>query len=123
MHMKKILALVLCTCLLLSLGVYVEFDDFGKEFYVDRRFRSLLERGFVCDRERVAKLKELIGRGFTKQLLITNDICLKTLTHRYGGWGYDHIPVNIVPMMEDYAISEADIACITRTNPVNFLQR
>jgi len=107
---------------LLSLGVYVEFDNFGKEFYVDRRFKSLLEKGFVYDRERVVMIRELIGRGYAKQLMITNDICLKTLTHHYGGWGYDHILTNIVPMMEDHGISHDDIECIVRYNPMEFLQ-
>ena len=67
-------------------------------------------------------IKKLIDRGYTKQILITNDICLKSMLHAYGGWGYDHIGENIVPMMEDFGISQSDIHTIVRDNPVSFLE-
>lgn len=108
---------------ILDRGAYAEFDDFGKEFYVDRRNRNLLEDSFARDTERVQFIKKLVDRGYTKQILITNDICLKSMLHRYGGWGYDHIPKNIVPMMEDFGISEKDIKTIIKDNPVRLLER
>jgi len=45
------------------------------------------------------------------------------MLHRYGGWGYDHIGENIVPMMEDFGISQKDIETIIRDNPVRMLER
>lgn len=108
---------------ILNEGAYVEFDDFGKEYYVDRRNRNLLLHSFATDVERVKFLKELIDKGFTKQILISNDICLKSMLHKYGGWGYDHIFKNIVPMMEDFSISREDIKTILYENPLNFVER
>ncbi len=108
---------------ILERGAYAEFDDFGKEYYVDRRNRNLLEGSFARDTERVKFIKKLIERGFAKQILITNDICLKSMLHKYGGWGYDHIPRNIVPMMEDFGINKKDIETIIRDNPIRFLER
>ena len=107
----------------LNEGAYVEFDDFGKEYYVDRRNRNLLLDSFATDVERVKFLKELIDKGFAKQILISNDICLKSMLHKYGGWGYDHIFKNIVPMMEDFSISREDIKTILYENPLNFVER
>lgn len=107
----------------LDMGAYVEFDDFGKEYYVDRRNRNLLLHSFATDVERVTFLKELIDSGYTKQILISNDICLKSMLHKYGGWCYDHIFTNIVPMMEDFSITEKDIKTILYENPVNFVER
>jgi len=68
-------------------------------------------------------IKKLIDKGFTKQILISNDVCLKSMLHLYGGWGYDHIGNNIVPMMEDFGIKPEDINTIIRDNPVRFLER
>ena len=106
---------------LIALGVIVEFDNYGKEFYVDRRNRNLLEGSFATDIERCREVARLIEGGYIDQILITNDICLKSLTHRYGGWGYDHILVNIVPMLRDCGLTEAHIRKILVENPANFL--
>ena len=107
----------------LDKGAYIEFDNFGKEYYVDRKNRNLLEGSFAYDTERVAFIKKLIEKGYKKQILITNDICLKSMLHRYGGWGYDHIGENIVPMMEDFGIRCEDIQTIILDNPLEFLER
>jgi phosphotriesterase-related protein len=48
-------------------------------------------------------------------------VCLKTLLHRYGGWGYDHVLTHIVPMMIDEGITEEQINVILRENPIRFL--
>lgn len=104
-------------------GAYVEFDNFGKEYYVDRWNRNLLQGSFAYDKERVQMIKKLIDRGYINQILITNDICLKSMLHNYGGWGYDHIGVNILPMMEDFGITTEQINTITRENAIRFLER
>ncbi len=108
---------------ILDMGAYMEFDDFGKEYYVDRRNRNLLLHSFATDPQRVEFMKKLIDKGYTKQILITNDICLKSMLHKYGGWGYDHIFQNIIPMMEDFGISQKDIETIVHENPIRFLER
>ena len=104
-------------------GAYVEFDNFGKEYYVDRWNRNLLKGSFAYDKERVQMIKKLIDRGYLNQILITNDICLKSMLHKYGGWGYDHIGVNVLPMMEDFGITKEQIDTITIHNPIKFLER
>ena len=48
-------------------------------------------------------------------------MCLKTCLRTYGGWGYDHVLVNIVPMMEDAGISQAAIDDLLIHNPAEFL--
>ena len=108
---------------ILERGAWLEFDNFGKEYYVDRWNRNLLKGSFAYDKERVQMIKKLIDRGHIGQLLITNDICLKSMLHNYGGWGYDHIGKNILPMMEDYGITGEQIDRITCENPIRFLER
>lgn len=106
----------------LDLGAYIEFDDFGKEFYVDRKNRNLLLGSFATDVKRIEFMKKLIARGYTKQILVTNDICLKSMLHTFGGWGYDHVITNSIPMMEDLGLSEAEIHTIMTENPLRFLE-
>lgn len=105
-------------------GAFIEFDNFGKEFYIDASERKQFAGGiFVTDSERVQALKQFVDDGFADHLLITGDVCLKTLIHAYGGWGYDHILLHIVPMMREFGIKEQDIETITRKNPLRLLEK
>ena len=102
-------------------GAYIEFDNFGKEYYIDTRNRGLLAGPFAFDIERAQVIKELIDEGFLTKILITNDLCFKTMLHSYGGWGYDHILTNIVPMLMEVGITEEQVETIIKENPKNFL--
>lgn len=106
---------------LLKKGVYVEFDNFGKEYYIRREVRNSGYGLFVHDTERVTLLKKLIDDGNVHQILLTCDLCLKNLLHKYGGWGYDHVLTNIVPMMEDEGISDEQIRTMLVNNPADWL--
>lgn len=100
-------------------GVYVEFDNFGKEFVIEPSERGFAGGIFIRDLDRVRIIRQLINRGFTNRLLITNDICLKTMLCCYGGWGYAHILNNIVPLMLSEGIDQAIIDQIIIDNPRN----
>lgn len=106
---------------LLAKGVYVEFDNFGKEYYIRREVRNSGYGLFVHDTERVTFLKKLIDAGYLNRILLSCDVCLKNLLHTYGGWGYDHVLTNIVPMMEDEGITEEQIKTMLVDNPANWL--
>lgn len=106
---------------LLKKGVYIEFDNFGKEYYIRREVRNSGYGNFVHDTERVTLVKKLIDMGYLNQLLLTCDLCLKNLLHHYGGWGYDHVLTNIVPMMEDEGITNEQIKTMLVENPANWL--
>ena len=106
---------------MLDRGVYVEFDNFGKEYYINREVRNSGYGLFVHDTERVTFLKRLIDEGYLKQILLSCDVCLKNLLHTYGGWGYDHLLKNIVPMMEDEGITQEQIKTLLVENPADWL--
>ena len=106
---------------LLEKGVYVEFDNFGKEYYIRREVRNSGYGCFVHDTERVSFLKKLVDAGFLGQVLLSCDLCLKNLMHRYGGWGYDHLLTNVLPMMEEAGISKEQIQTLLVENPANWL--
>jgi phosphotriesterase-related protein len=106
---------------ILKKGVFVEFDNFGKEFYIDPVDRGFAGGIFARDLERVTTIKTLVEGGYDKQVLVTNDLCLKCMLHHYGGWGYDHILRNVVPMMLDEGISLESIDNFLQNNPKSWL--
>ena len=106
---------------LLRTGAFVEFDNFGKEYFIERRFRGFAGGVFARDIERVVVLKQLVEGGYLRQLLITNDVCLKTLLHKYGGRGYDHVVTDVVPMLLDEGITPEQIDVLLQDNPRRFL--
>ena len=106
----------------LSAGALVGFDNFGKQDYVIPEDRTSWCGGIIStDRERVKALKVLIDEGFGQHILISNDVCRKTDLHHYGGWGYDHVLRNIVPMMIEEAIGEDVIDLFLKQNPKKLL--
>lgn len=106
---------------LLKKGVYVEFDNFGKEYYIRREVRNSGYGLFVHDTDRVTLLKRMIDDGYLHQILLSCDLCLKNLMHSYGGWGYDHVLTNIVPMMQDEGITNEQIEIMLKYNPADWL--
>ena len=100
---------------LLDRGVFIEFDNFGKEFYVSR------ERRFAYDLERIALLKTLIDEGYEKQILVCNDICLKSMWCKYGGLGYAHVLRTVKDMAIDAGIGKETYDSILCDNVRNFL--
>lgn len=86
---------------LLDKGVFIEFDNFGKEFYLQNNKR------FAYDLERIEILKKIIDAGYGDKVLLSNDICLKTMWRTYGGTGYAHILTNVRLMAEDAGIIDA----------------
>jgi phosphotriesterase-related protein len=94
-------------------GYNVEFDDFGNEFYDDALIGSI-----VRDLERVRALKAWIDAGYLGQLLVSHDICLKMLLKTYGGWGYDHLLLNVAPLMLREGIAPETVRALLYTNPM-----
>ncbi len=107
---------------IMDTGAWVEFDDFGKEFYIVTRPGEFAGGAFASDVERVRMIDSLCRDGYRDRILVSNDICLKMLLHRYGGYGYDHILSNILPMMECEGMADEDIGAIVRKNPIEFLK-
>lgn len=106
---------------LLETGVYIEFDNFGKEMFMDQWDIKQGSGRFATDSDRVRLVKSLLDKGFEKQILLSCDICLKSLLHQYGGWGYDHILTHIVPMMKEIGITSSQIDTMLKDNPKSWL--
>ena len=93
-------------------GAYVEYDTFGKEYT-----RTDLAYELPKDTQRVKSIVNMIEEGFGEQILISQDICFKMDLHRFGGWGYDHILNNVVPMFRQTGMGDDTIHQILEVNP------
>jgi phosphotriesterase-related protein len=109
---------------LLATGVFVEFDDFGKEFNLEPADRQGFAGGaFARDTERAAAIGQLVRQGYQRQILVANDICLKCMLRRYGGQGYGHILEHILPMMVREGIDAGTAHSLVTDNPTRLLCR
>jgi phosphotriesterase-related protein len=98
-------------------GAVVEFDCFGREYYgmVGEDYF------FGSDAWRVESVAKLVSEGYEDQIVISQDLALKIDLHRYGGQGYDHILVNVVPMLRRAGVSDAVLTKILVENPRRIL--
>ncbi|UCE55958.1 MAG: TatD family hydrolase [Desulfobacterales bacterium] len=97
-------------------GAYIEYDTFGKEYTRTDQSYELPK-----DTQRVRSIVDMIQEGFVENILISQDICFKMDLQRYGGWGYDHILTNIVPMFYKTGVGDDIIRRIVEVNPRNAL--
>lgn len=107
---------------MLKLGLWIEFDNFGKEF-TPAEGSSFAGGRFCPDSERTALFAGLFKAGWAKQLLMTNDICLKNMLMEYGGKGYSHVFREIPRLMHAHGLAPQDWQPqIMHHNPLKFLQ-
>jgi phosphotriesterase-related protein len=99
------------------MGCYLEFDLFGQESC----YYEFSPIDMPNDAMRVAFLIGLAEKGYLNQLLISEDICTKTSLGKYGGHGYDHILLHVIPLMRKKGMTDADIAQVTVGNPARML--
>jgi len=93
-------------------GASVEFDFLGMTF-------SALERH---GEPRVVELLcELLARGHTERILLSQDVCNDAQLQRYGGHGYTYLATTFLPRLRDAGVSAAEIETMTTVNPRRLL--
>ncbi|MDO8588352.1 MAG: hypothetical protein Q7T82_15090 [Armatimonadota bacterium] len=73
------------------------------------------------DTQRILELKRLIDAGWIRQIFISHDICLKSMTRKYGGWGYAHIFDVVQPRFRAAGIGSDALQTLTVENPRRLL--
>ena len=103
---------------LLRLGLTLEYDVFGFEmgFVVDG-----VAAQWPTDMLRIQELKRLIDSGWIEQIVISQDICMKCMTRKYGGWGYAHILDVLVPRFRAVGIGSNELQTLMVKNPRRLL--
>ena len=95
-------------------GIWLEYDLFGMEnsFYPYNPSFDMPNDG-----GRMAHVLALIAAGHRDQILMSHDIAYKTSLVKYGGYGYHHLLVNVVPRLRAKGIDDAGLRRLVVDNP------
>lgn len=104
---------------LLHRGFVLEWDFFGAETSQYWMKDSAID--LPLDYMRLDLIHELFGLGFRERVTVSHDICSLTRLTAYGGHGYAHLPLNVVPIMRRRGWSEADIEQLLVATPARLL--
>jgi phosphotriesterase-related protein len=69
----------------------------------------------------VELIVELLERGFTDRIFLSQDICTDDQLKVYGGTGYGYLAQHFLPHLRTAAVGEGEIATMTIDNPRRIL--
>lgn len=95
---------------LLKRGAYLEYDMIGIDFLFP-------EGQAPSDEQNANGIIRLIEDGYIEQLLLSQDVFMKIMLKKYGGWGYSHILENFVPRLKSKGVSQDEIDQLLIRNP------
>ena len=98
-------------------GCFLEFDLFGHE----SSYYPLTARDMPSDAQRLDVVGDLVARGLTRQVLVSQDICTRHRLVRYGGHGYKHLVEHVVMRMRERGWDDDHIEAILVRNPARLL--
>lgn len=76
----------------------------------------------ATDAERADAVAALLAEGHTRQVLACG-IWTKAALHAHGGWGYDHLPVDVLPMLRERGLDDAALTGLLVDEPRRLLDR
>jgi phosphotriesterase-related protein len=99
---------------LAATGVRLEYDLFGLEtsYYPYNPAFDMPNDG-----ERMRQILFLIERGHLAQILMSHDIAYKHCLTRWGGYGYHHLLVNVIPRLRGKGADDKVIQTLLIDNP------
>lgn len=101
-----------------SHGCYCEHDLFGIE---TSHYQPGPHFSMPSDAQRLAQLARLVEEGFGDRIVVSHDIHTRHRLMKFGGHGYSHIRLNVVPAMLRRGFSQQVVRAITETNPQTWL--
>ncbi len=95
-------------------GIWLEYDLFGLEnsFYPYNPSFDMPNDG-----GRMAHVLALMAAGHRDQILMSHDIAYKTSLVKYGGYGYHHLLVNVVPRLRAKGVDDPGLTRLLVENP------
>ncbi len=96
-------------------GAYVEYDMLGMNYFYPP------DKQCPSDHECIRGIKRLVEAGHAQRLLLSQDVFLKSMLTRHGGYGYAHILRNIVPALRRVGVSDDQIQTMLVGNPRRLL--
>jgi phosphotriesterase-related protein len=93
-------------------GAFIEYDMIGMDYWY-------ADQGVQCpsDEENARAIKRLLDLGYGDRVLLSQDVFLKMMLTRYGGFGYAYLLRHFVPRLKRHGLSEAAIGTMLVDNP------
>jgi phosphotriesterase-related protein len=93
-------------------GAFLEYDMIGMDYwYADQSVQC------PSDDDNARAIKRLIDAGFLSRLLLSQDVFLKMMLTRYGGFGYGYVLKHFVARLMRFGVSGDQIAELLEINP------
>jgi len=99
-------------------GAYIEYDMIGMDFWY-------ADQGVQCpsEEENARAIAGLVARGFAERVLLSQDVFLKMMLTRHGGFGYAYLQRHFLPRLRRHGVADAAIECMLIANPARILAR
>lgn len=93
-------------------GAFLEYDMIGMDYYY-------ADQDAQCpsDEENARAIHHLVDAGFADRILLSQDVFLKMMLTRYGGFGYAHVLRHFVPRLKRRGVEDAVIDRMMVDNP------
>jgi phosphotriesterase-related protein len=117
-HIDRTLADVRAVIDLARTGLWLEYDLFGLEtsYYPYHPAFDMPNDG-----GRMAHVLALMEAGHAGRILLSHDIAYKHALVKYGGYGYHHLLVNVVPRLRAKGVDDAGLRRLLVDNPARAL--
>ncbi len=93
-------------------GAFLEYDMIGMDYYyADQDAQS------PSDEENARAIGNLVDMGFADRLLLSQDVFLKMMLTRYGGFGYGYILKHFLPRLKRLGVDQQSIDKMLISNP------
>jgi phosphotriesterase-related protein len=113
-HIDRTIADVRAVIDLATTGLWLEYDLFGLEtsYYPYHPAFDMPNDG-----GRMAHVLALMEAGHADQILLSHDIAYKHSLMKYGGYGYHHLLINVVPRLRAKGVDDAGLRRLLVENP------
>jgi phosphotriesterase-related protein len=93
-------------------GAFIEYDMIGMDFWY-------ADQGVQCpsEEENARAIAGLVARGFGPQILLSQDVFLKMMLTRHGGFGYAYLQRHFLPRLTRHGVPDAAIRTMMVANP------
>lgn len=93
-------------------GAFLEYDMIGMDFFY-------ADQGVQCpsDEDNATAIAGLIAAGHLGRLLLSQDVFLKMMLTRHGGFGYAYLQKHFLPRLRRHGVGEDAIMQLMIDNP------
>jgi phosphotriesterase-related protein len=93
-------------------GAFLEYDMIGMDYYyADQSAQS------PSDEENARAIRGLVDAGYADRVLLSQDVFLKMMLTRYGGFGYGYILKHFLPRLMRHGLDQPVLDHLMIANP------